>query len=161
MPIRHQVAILVLGLSVASGAAQSPPPVERLSVFEGTWAREGAPTDSYRETCAWLPGGRRHLVCQSERQTPNGPVHNVKVHSYRSQTYVVYAVMGNGPAWTYTGGPEGDRWVFNFQSDRPNNPQRLRMVITPAKDRIRFVEESSTNGADWQTTEDYTQVRVK
>lgn len=143
-------------------AAQSTPPVERLAVFEGTWAREGAPaTDAFRETCAWLAGGRRHLVCQAERPSANGPVQNLKVHSYRNKTYVVYVAMGNGPAWTYTGGPDGDRWILNFQSDRPDNPQRLRMVITPSPDRIRFVEESSTNDGLWQTTEDYTYVRIK
>jgi hypothetical protein len=35
------------------------------------------------------------------------------------------------------------------------------MVITPTTDRIRFVEESSMDGTDWKTTEDYTHVRVK
>lgn len=152
---------LLFSLIAASAAAQSTPPAERLSFFEGTWAREGAGAGSIRESCAWLAGGRRHMVCRSERQTPNGPVHNLLIHSYRGQTYVTYAVMGNGPAWTYTGGPEGDRWIMNLQSTNPTNPQRLRMVITPAKDRIRFVEQSSTNGTDWSTTEDYTHVRVK
>lgn len=148
--------------SSSNRPAQAIPPAERLAVFEGTWAREGAQAGSaFSETCAWLAGGRRHMVCHSERQTPAGPVQNLKVHSYRNQTYVVYAVMGNGPAWTYTGGPEGERWIFNFQSDRPNNVQRLRMVITPTGDRLRFVEESSTNGGPWETTEDYTHVRVK
>ena len=160
--MRPSLVILVAALSVASAAAQSSPPVERLSVFEGTWAREGAPaTETSRETCAWLPGGRRHLVCQEEMTTPKGTVANLKVLSYRQKMYVVYAVMGNGPAWTYSGGPEGDKWILNLQSDRPDNPQRLRMVITAAQDRIRYVEESSMNGGPWQTTEDYTMVRVK
>ena len=67
--------------------------------------------------------------------------------------------MGPGPAWTYTGGPEGDRWIFN--TDRPNNSQRIRQVITPSQDRIRFVEESSKDNGPWETTEDYTMVKVK
>ena len=70
-------------------------------------------------------------------------------------------VMGDGAAWSYTGGPDDDRWIFNLQSDRPDNPQRMRIVITPTRDRIRFVEESSTNDGPWKTTEDYTYVRVK
>src|SRR5262245_45763221 len=162
MRLPPRVLTLIASLSVAPAAAQTTPPAERLAVFEGTWAREGAPaTETLRETCAWLAGGRRHMVCQSEQKTPQGSVANLRVHSYRQQTYVVHSVMGNGPAWTYTGGPEGDRWIFNFQSGRTDNPPQLRIVITPTRDRMRFVEESSTNGGPWQTTEDYTMVRVK
>lgn len=139
--------------------AQAPPPSERLVVFEGTWAREGAPADGPREVCSWLAGGRRHLVCQTEAKTAKGTIAALRIHSYRQQTYVVHSVIGNGPAWTYTGGPEGDRWIFTM--DRPNSSQRIRQVITPSQDRIRFVEESSKDNGPWETTEDYTMVKVK
>lgn len=85
----------------------------------------------------------------------------LRVHSYRSGTYAVFVAIGDGPAMTYAGGPDGDRWIFNMQWDRPDNPQKLRQVITPTKDRIRFVEESSENGGPWKITEDYSYVRVK
>ena len=85
----------------------------------------------------------------------------LKVFSYRQETFVVFAAMGDGPSSTHTGGPDGDRWIFTLQSDRPNNPQRMRIVITPTKNRIRFVEESSMNEGSWQMTEDYTYMRVK
>jgi hypothetical protein len=162
MPNRRRAVRLLSFVFVALAgfdpAAQTPP-VERLSVFEGTWTREDAPANvTFRETCAWLAGGRRHMICQAEYKSPNRVAQMIKVHSYRQQTYVTVAVMGDGPASTYTGGPDGSRWIFNLQSDRP---QRLRMVITPAQDRIRFVEESSANDGPWQTTEDYTYIRVK
>lgn len=157
------VALAWLASAAFIGAPQSPRPVERLSVFEGTWTREGpTPGDTLRETCAWLAGGRRHLVCDTEARRPTGPARMLRIHSYQNGSYVVYVAMGDGPAWTYTGGPESDgRWVLNLQSNRSDNPQRLRIVITPAADRIRFVEESSTNGGPWRTTEDYTNVRVR
>jgi hypothetical protein len=166
MSHRHRAAarlgLAFVALAGFGPAVQAPPPVERLSVFEGTWTREDVPAGAtFRETCAWLAGGRRHLVCQTEFQSASRTAQMIKVHSYRQETYVVYAVMGDGQAWTYTGGPDGDRWIFNVQSNRPNDPRRLRIVITPAKDRVRFVEESSTNNGPWQTTEDYTYVRVK
>ncbi len=101
------------------------------------------------------------MVCQTENRSPSGHSQMLKVFSYRQETYVAFAAMGDGLSSTYTGGPDGDRWIFNVQSDRPNNPQRLRIVITPTNDRLRFVEESSMNGGPWQTTEDYTYVRVK
>lgn len=156
------IALAFTALAGSHPAAQSPPPADRLSVFEGTWTREDTPANAtFRETCAWLAGGRRHLVCQAEFKSPNRTGQMIRVHSYRQQTYVVVAFMGDAPTFTYTGGPEGERWVFNLQSDRPDNPQRLRIVITPTNDRIRFVEESSDNNGPWKTTEDYTYVRVK
>jgi hypothetical protein len=166
MPNRHRVAVLICfalaALAGFSSSAQPTPPVERLSVFEGTWTREDAPaTVTFRETCAWLAGGRRHMVCQGEYRSANRVTQMLKVFSVREQTYVVFAAIGDSPASTYTGGPDGDRWIFNLQSERPGNPQRRRIVITPARDRIRFVEESSANDGPWQTTEDYSYIRIK
>jgi hypothetical protein len=45
MPNRHRMLALLFSLTAASAAAQSTPPIERLSFFEGTWAMEGAPAD--------------------------------------------------------------------------------------------------------------------
>jgi hypothetical protein len=154
-------AITLAGFAQATPPPQQGRPVERLSVFEGTWGREGTPTDKFKETCAWLAGGRRHLVCDTETQRPDGASRMLRVHSYRGGTYTVFVAIGDGPTMTYAGGSDGDRWIFNLQSDRPDNPQRLRQIITPTKDRIRFVEESSENGGPWKTTEDYSYVRVK
>ena len=167
MPNRYcSAALLTAAVVTLAGFTQAPSPqqgrpVERLSVFEGIWAREGTPTDKFKETCAWLAGGRRHLVCDTEAQRTDGPARMLRVHSYRRGTYEVFVAIGDGPTMTYTGGPDGDRWIFNFQSDRPDNPQRLRQVITPTGDKIRFVEESSENGGPWTITEDYSYVRVK
>jgi hypothetical protein len=89
-------------------------------------------------------------------------VENRTIYSYRGRdsTYIVTALLATGQVWTYHGRPDGNRWTFNLQGDRPNNPQRLRMILTIAGDTIRFVEESSENGGPWRTTEDYRHVRV-
>nr|MBA3242076.1 hypothetical protein [Acidobacteriota bacterium] len=50
------------------------PPHERLSMFKGTWTIVGYPPERrLRETCDWLPEGRRHMVCRVRFQTPTGP----------------------------------------------------------------------------------------
>lgn len=168
MPSRHHIAALVSVILVAlSGfirvarASGQAGAIEDLAVFEGTWAREGVPTDRFRETCTWLAGGRRHLVCDTEARLPGGPVRMLRIYSSGGGTYTVYAVIGDGPASLYVGGPEGDQWIFTLRPDRADTPQRRRHVITPTKDRIRFVEEVSENGGPWKTTEDYNYVRAK
>jgi hypothetical protein len=103
------------------------------------------------------------MVCSNRRVTSNGPFEHRTIYSYRGRdsTYIVTALLGTGQVWTYLGRPEGNQWVFDLQSDRPNNTQRLRMVVTVAADTIRFVEESSEDGSPWRITEDYRHVRVR
>ncbi len=53
----------------ATPAQPSPmtprPAHERLAVFEGTWKKADSPAnDRFREICAWLEGGRRHMICR-------------------------------------------------------------------------------------------------
>jgi hypothetical protein len=83
------------------------------------------------------------------------------IYSYRNRdsTYVVNALIASGQLFTYAGRIDGDRWVLDFQGTAGAG-QRLRMVVTPGPNAIRFVEESSENSGPWQVTEDFTHVRV-
>ena len=140
------------------------PAHERLSVFEGTWREAGAPDSrAVTETCSWLEGGRGHMICAPRRQTASGAVEHRTIYSYRGRdsTYIVTALLATGQVWTYLGRPEGNKWIFDFQPNRPNDTQRLRMVVTVARDTIHFVEESSEGGGPWRITEDYRHVRVR
>ena len=145
-------------------AGQDPitprPAHERLAVFEGSWQAAGSGGST--ETCAWLEGGRRHMICQARRTSPTRAVEQRTIFSYRGRdsTYIATAFLATGQVWTYHGRPDGDKWVFDLQADRPNIPQRLRMVITVARDTIHFIEESSENGGPWSVTEDYRHVRM-
>ena len=77
--------VLAAWLVSISGCANSQPvglpspsersePHEALAFYEGTWTRlDGKPEEDFRETCSWLPGGRRHMVCRARWQTANGP----------------------------------------------------------------------------------------
>lgn len=146
---------------------------ERMAVFEGTWtlAPDGAsesgttPPAKHEETCAWLAGGRRHMVCRSSTEAANGVRREaIQVMSYRGRdsTYVSHLAFPGGAALTYHGRIEGARWIMNLEPN-PSTPAnlRIRTIITPEPDALHFVEEASENGGAWQVTEDYRHRRVR
>jgi hypothetical protein len=143
----------------------SRPNHERLAVFEGTWAKKDLPAgETFRDTCAWLPQGRRHMICRQRAESPRGVTEQMAIFSYRGadSTYLLTVFLANGQVWRYEGRPDGDRWVFELVASRPDSP-RLRQVVMPAGDTIRFIEEVSENGGPWRLSdpsEDYTHVRV-
>lgn len=148
-------------------AFNAPRPAhERLAVFEGTWTRANLPPgQSFRETCAWLAEGRRHMICRQRSESPSGAMEQVVIYSYRGADamYLVTVLLAGGQVWRYEGQLDGDRWVLNLVSARADSPQRLRQVVIPAGDTIRFMEEVSENGGPWHLSdpsEDYSHVRV-
>jgi len=137
---------------------------ERLAVFEGTWTMAGDTSGpAFRETCEWLPGERRHMICRPRFETESGVIEHRTIYSYRpaDSTYVVTALLAQGQVLTYHGRVEGDRWTFDLQPGPRNDTQRLRMIVTMAPDTIHFVEESSENGGPWRVTEDYRYARLR
>ncbi len=154
----------------------SPPPTafsaprpahERLAVFEGTWTRADLPPgQTFRDTCAWLAEGRRHMICRQRQESASGAREQVVIYSYRGADamYLVTVFLAGGQVWRYEGQLDGDRWVLNLVSARPDSPQRLRQVVIPKGDTIRFMEEVSENGGPWRLSdpsEDYSYVRVR
>jgi hypothetical protein len=70
-----------------------------MTFFEGTWSSEPDPAVSSEasktveeETCAWLPGGRRHMVCRgwSQRRGETIRRERIQVLSYQphNDTYL-------------------------------------------------------------------------
>ena len=167
----------VLAAAPAPLAAQNTPstarpgspgaPYEHLAVFEGTWREVDAPMDrSSRDTCEWLAGGHRHMICRRVTQTVSGPREHMMIYSYRrsDSTFTSTVFLSGGQVWSYSGRPEGNRWVFYLASSRSRQPQRLRQVITTNADTLHFVEEVSENDGPWKLTdpsEDYKYVRVR
>lgn len=177
------VSVLSAALLMAiAGLAQEPgkskdsmtpsAPHERLTVFEGTWEHAdsaipagGARQPAARETCEWLTGGRRHMICRSRYQKPEGVIRErMHILSYRAEdsTYVVYFAFPGGDNLLYHGRVEGDRWIMDMQPSPllPKN-KRFREIITPTENGLRFVEEVSTDGGPWTVSEDYRMRRVK
>jgi len=168
------VAAGVVGLVAherTAAAIQSTPPTtprpahERLAVLEGTWAKKDLPTgETFRDTCAWLPEGRRHMICRQRAESSRGATEQMAIFSYRGadSTYLLTVLLANGQVWRYEGRPDADRWVFDLVPSRPDSP-RLRQVLIPAGDSIRFLEEVSENGGPWRLSdpsEDFTYVRA-
>jgi hypothetical protein len=136
-------------------------------VFEGTWIESGSSTDrASRDSCAWLAGGRRHMICRRVTDFASGPREQMMIYSYRrsDSTYPVTVLLAGGQVWNYAGRPEGDRWVFNLVSARSDGAQRLRQVIAVGADSLHFLEQVSENGGPWRLTdasEDYRYVRAR
>jgi hypothetical protein len=149
-------------------------PHERMTFFEGTWSMEpggyfksgAAPQTAHEETCAWLAGGRRHMVCRSWRAGADSTKReSIYILSYRDadSTYVSHFAFAGGANLVYYGRVEGDRWVMNLQPP-PRWPanERLRTIITAVPGGgLRFVEEHSVDGGPWTITEDYRYRRVR
>ena len=144
---------------------------ERLAFLEGTWTREpgafyasGPDETPYTERCAWLAGGRRHMVCHGSFGAGAAAKATIGITSYRpaDSTYVYYAAFPSGGTLEYEGRAEADGWLYTLQPN-PLIPggTRLRTRLTRVGDDVlRFVEEASTDGGPWQVTEDYRHRRV-
>lgn len=169
-------ALCFLPMAIAwaqdSAPARPPSPLapraahERLTAFEGTWRRIGEPAGhTVVDTCAWLAEGRRHMVCRLRAESPRGGSEQMAVYSYRGSdsTYTLTVFLSGGQVWRYAGRPEGSRWTFYQQSNRPDAPSRLRQVVIASGDTLRFIEEISDDGNAWRLSdpsEDYRAVRI-
>jgi hypothetical protein len=149
------------------------PAYERTTAFEGTWTMEpgaffqggGTSPAMHEETCAFMPGGRRHMVCRTWSQRPGAPrSERMYILSYRDNdsTYVAHHAFAGGQTFTYHGRIEGDRWVMDLQPTPfwPSN-ERLRTIITPVPGGMRYVEEHSVDGGPWKITEDYRYRKIR
>jgi hypothetical protein len=125
---------------------------EALAFFEGTWTVPGK-TD-WRESCAWLPAGRRHMVCRPRWDRPAGASEDLSVYSYDAATgaYVVHGFKANGQFAADRGErvPRG----FRFASDLGTGAHRVRERLTleeeeGAAGRVTVVSETARGDGPW------------
>jgi hypothetical protein len=177
------VAFILLPFDAFAQSSSSPVPAsptqpsvphERMSFFEGTWSMQpnpyfkgqpaGTQTGTHEETCAWMPGGHRHMVCRSWRERNGVRSHAMYILSYSAEDnfYIVHHAFADGANLTYHGRFDGERWIMDmvFAPNLPPN-RRFRTIITKVPDGVRYVEESSLDGGPWEITEDYRFKRVK
>ena len=162
------VTVVATSLLSARGAAQSPitpmtpsPAHEALTFFEGSWTIEERPAEHQLvETCAWLPAGRRHMVCRSTWRLPSGPREGWSIFSFRTadSTYLYYGVRAGGGVEPMRGSRLGDGW--EFVSDVGEGPARQRARVTINRletQRFRLVAESAVGDGPWtvEGTEHY------
>lgn len=167
MPLRrllaHMIAPWIAGLAVSGGAlAQSvavpsalepAEPHERLRFFEGTWTTsDSTPDDGFREICAWLPEGRRHMVCRARWHTASGPREGMSVFSFDPVTgkYIYTGFRAGGALVVQHGEEQGGRWVFGSERGEGQARVRTRVTIEPTAERgFTLVSERSTGDGPW------------
>jgi hypothetical protein len=154
------VAAALTALVPSSTVGQAPAPAvpsaphERLAFFEGTWTLADAPPEqNFRETCAWLADGRRHMVCRSRWMTPTGPREGLSVFSYSPATgdYLYNGFRAGGAVVTHRGTPKGDGWQFTSEQGEGVDRTMTRVTITPVEGGdMQFIEESARGGSAWE-----------
>ncbi|MES2959492.1 MAG: hypothetical protein V4792_14975 [Pseudomonadota bacterium] len=146
-------------LTPSSTFPQSPAPSvpsaphERLAFFEGTWTMvEAPPGQNFRETCAWLGEGRRHMLCRSRWTTATAPREALSVISYSHNTadYLYHGFRAGGSVVTQRGVPKDDGWLFTSEQGAGAAKTATRVTITQVADGdMQFTEESATGGGPW------------
>lgn len=150
-------AVFVLPVTVAAQAPLTPmtpsPLHEALTFFEGSWTtEERPPSQAFMETCAWLPAGRRHMVCRSTWTGPSGAREGWSIFSYSAadSTYLYYGLRAGGSVEPMRGRRLSDGW--EFVSDVGTGPTRqgARVTITQlAPQRFRLVASASVGDGPW------------
>jgi len=158
------VALTICSLAVVAQIPPSAPspPHEKLTMYEGAWTVEGD-TRQLRETCAWLPEGRRHMVCRSRWMTATGAREGMSLFSYvEGEGYVYYGMRASGAIERLQGRLDGDRWVWSGESAVAAKRMRSRATITPeGPDAFRFVEEVAEGDGPWKTETTVRYVRAR
>jgi hypothetical protein len=138
---------------------------ERLAFFEGTWTTSNStPEDDLRETCAWLAGGRRHMVCRSRWRTEGGHREGLSIFSYDSaaREYRYHGFRSGGAVVTQKAERQPNGWLFT--SDQGAGADRVQSRVTierTAEDRFSFQSESARGADPWQVGVKFEYVRIK
>ena len=159
----------VVGFANSQSASLSSPlersePHEALAFYEGTWTITDKEHESYRETCSWLAGGRRHVVCSASVQTANGPRESVGVYSYDTTggEYLYHGFGFRGNVVTERGQriPKG----FRFMSERGTGADRVLTRFTIEEGphgRVNTVSEVSKTAGSWVVEERLEYLRTR
>jgi hypothetical protein len=143
----------------ASPASRSAPH-ERLSFFEGFWTVEEIPVErAFRERCAWLEGGRRHIVCRSRSRSASGEWREgLSMFSYRptDSTYVYYGLRPSGATQQLIGRVTADGAGWEFTGDETTSAGRVRTFVRIARlssGRFRFIEQTARGDSPFTTAD--------
>lgn len=140
------------------GPTPAVDPYQALAFFEGSWTIAGLPAGvRFDESCAWLSAARRHLVCRSRTESPNGVQEGLGVFSYRAADgrYVYRSFEPTGEVSELEGRLLGNTWQFTGLSGAGASQRRTRLTITPGGERsFRLSEEVSVGNGPFQPQPD-------
>ncbi len=153
------------GLAQPSGSPALPSePHEALAFFEGHWTTsDSTPEDDFKETCAWLAEGRRHMVCRATWKARTGRREGLSIFSHDPETgeYLYHGFRAGGAVVTHKGQrlPEG----WSFTSARGTGPDRVQTRVTIERttpDRFSFMSETARGDDAWSVGARFDYVRV-
>jgi hypothetical protein len=170
-PLRRAAVLLWLaatcGYSFSQPSSSPAAPSdahEALAFFEGTWTTsDSTPEDDFKETCAWLAEGRRHMICRSSWKTEAGRREGLSIFSYdpSSNEYRYHGFRAGGAVVTHKGQRLPQGWLF--MSDRGSGDDRIqsRVIIErTAEGRFGFLSESAKGDKPWSVGAKFEYIRV-
>ena len=135
-------------------------PHERLAFFEGEWTIEEVPASrEFRERCAWLEGGRRHIICRSRSKSAAGEWREgLSTFSYQpaDSSYVYYGLRPSGAVQTLVGRSTNDGAGWEFRGEDGSGPARERTLVRITRlpgGRFRFVEQTARGDAPFTSAD--------
>ena len=167
-PGKRALCALAVIASIAFSApvlcAQTPvtpmtplPAHEALTFFEGSWTIEERPaSQNYVETCAFMPSGRRHMVCRTTWSAASGPREGWSIISYRAadSTYLYYGLRAGGAVEAMIGRKLPDGFEFLSETGSGATRERARVTVTRlASQRFRLVASTATGDGPWTVAE--------
>jgi hypothetical protein len=147
----------------ASPTATTPPEVQRLAYYLGTWKGEGEAKSSPFQpagklssttTCEWFSGGF-HLVCRGEESGPTGKrtFLNIKAYDEKAKAYTEYGISSLGESEYTTGGSiVGNKltYVKDLDSNVEGKPIKLRYIeVQVSPTFYTYQAEASIGGGPW------------
>lgn len=143
--------------------AEASPAHERLKFFEGAWTIvETTPEENFSETCAWLPEGRRHMVCRSRVTTRAGRVEEgMSIFSIDAATgdTLYNGFRAGGAVAPIRGQVHGEGWQFHNEEGGGAERFRTRITITPTAKGFDFLQEVSNGDGPWSQAGKVTYLR--
>src|SRR6516162_5504298 len=157
----------------ASPIPTTPPEVQRLAYYLGTWRGEGETKSSpigpagklsSTITCDWFAGGF-HLVCRGEEKGPTGTrtFLNIRAYDEKAKAYTEYGISSLGDSEYQTGGSIlGNKRTFVFNIDLEGKPTKLRYTeVQVSPTLFTYQAEASSDGGPWTVIAEGKVTKVK
>jgi hypothetical protein len=144
-------------------ASTNPPsnspsdPYDALEFYVGHWRLLDKGHEDYQETCSWLAGdGRRHIICRSTREAPDGPRESLGVYSYEeaSREFVYHGFSKRGSIYVERGQqiPHGFRYLSETGAGADRVQTRFT-IVEADNGHVNTVNEISKAGGPWVVDE--------